>query len=185
MRKNTRCPVALLLAVLIGLICITRASAEDRCGGVLMAIRTTVMKDRKEMVQKLGFYAIDGGLVMDGKSTCTTIRIECSKEARTCRTATAITHTQAAMGQPQVLGVRMSDDYTVTEWTRDTISAEMHTPVGGTSYLHIAINDGAPDKAQVINITKSLIAKPGEWITEVLTVANDPALEERLHPAQR
>jgi hypothetical protein len=60
-----------------------------------------------------------------------------------------------------------------------------HTPVGGTSYLHIAINDGAPDQAQVINITKSLIAKPGEWITEVLTVANDPALEERLHPAQR
>jgi hypothetical protein len=54
----------------------------------------------------------------------------------------------------------------------------------GTSYLHIAINDGAPDKAQVINMAKSLIAKPGEWITEVLTVANDPA-EERLHPAQR
>jgi hypothetical protein len=66
----------LSLAVLIGLICSTRASAEDRCGGVLMATRTTVMKDRKEMVQKLGFYAIDGGLVMDGKSTCTSIRIE-------------------------------------------------------------------------------------------------------------
>ena len=76
--------------------------------------------------------------------------------------------------------------YRVTEWTRDTISAEMHTPVGGMSYLHIAINDRAPDQAQVINIVKSLIAKPGEWITEVLTVANNPALDEkRLHPAQR
>jgi hypothetical protein len=127
MRNNTRCPVALSLAVLIGLICSTRASAEDRCGGVLMATRTTVMKDRKEMVQKLGFYAIDGGLVMDGKSTCTSIRIECSKEARTCRTATATT---AFMGQPQVIGVMMSDDYRVTEWTRDTISAEMHTRAG-------------------------------------------------------
>ena len=183
MRNSTRCPVALSLAVLIGLICSTRASAEGRCGGVLMATRTTVIKDRKEMVQKLGFYAIDGGLVMDGKSTCTSIRIECSKEARTCRTATATTN--AFMGRPQVIGVMMSDDYRVTEWTRDTISAEMHTPVGGTSYLHLAINDGAPDKVQVINITKSLIAKLGEWITEVLTVANDPALEERLHPAQR
>ena len=142
-----------------------------------------MIKDRKEMVQKLGFYAIDGGLVMDGKSTCTSIRIECSKEARTCRTATATTN--AFMGRPQVIGVMLSDDYRVTEWTRDTISAEMHTPVGGTSYLHLAINDGAPDKVQVINITKSLIAKLGEWITEVLTVANDPALEERLHPAQR
>jgi len=81
---------ASFLAVLIGLICSTRTSAEDRCGGVLMTTMTTVMKDRKEMVQKLGFYAIDGGLVMDGKSTCTSIRIECSKEARTCRTASAL-----------------------------------------------------------------------------------------------
>jgi hypothetical protein len=61
----------------------------------------------------------------------------------------------------------------------------MHTVLGGISYLHIAINDGAPDKVQVINIGKSLIAESAEWITEVLTVANDPALEERLHPAQR
>jgi hypothetical protein len=37
------------------------------------------------------------------------------------------------MGQPQVIGVMMSDDYRVTEWARDTISAELHTPVGGTS----------------------------------------------------
>jgi hypothetical protein len=183
MRNNTRCPVALWLAVVIGLSCSPGASAEDRCGGVLMAIRTAVMKDRKEMVQKLGFYALDGGLVMDGKSTCTSIRIECSKEARTCRTATATTN--ALMGQPQVMGVMMSDDYKVTEWTRDTISAEMQTPVGGMSYLHIAINDGAPDNAQVINVFKSLVAKPGEWVTEVLTVANDPAIEERLHPTRR
>jgi|SRR5271157_2220013 len=183
-RLTTRFLGSLSIAVLIGLVCsTTEIRAEDRCGGVLMATRTVTMKDRKEMVQKLGFYAIDGGLVMDGKSTCTSIRIECSKEARACRTATATTN--AFMGQPQVIGVFMSDDYRVTEWTRDTISAEMHTPVGGTSYLHIAINDGAPDKAEVINITKSLIAKPGEWITEVLTVANDPALEERLHPAPR
>jgi hypothetical protein len=45
----------------------------------------------------------------------------------------------------------------VTDWTRDTISAEVHTVVGGTSYLHIAINAGAPDKAEAINITKSLM----------------------------
>jgi len=144
--------------------------------------RTTAMKDRKEMVQNLGFYAIDGGLVMDGKSTCTSIRIECSKEACAFRTATATTN--AFMGQPQVIGVMMSD-YKVTKWTKDTISAEMHTPVGGTSYLHIAINDGAPDEAAVINITKSLIAKPGEWITEVLTVANDPAFEKLSHRTER
>jgi hypothetical protein len=162
-------------AVLLGLLCSTKASAEDHCGGVLMATRTVTMKDRKEMVQKLGFYAIDGGLAMDGKGTCTSIRIECSKVTRACPTATATTN--AFMGQPQVIGVMMSDDYRVADWTGDTISGEMHTPVGGTSYLHIAINDGAPDKAEVINITKSLIAKPGEWVTEVLTVANDPALE--------
>ena len=160
----------------------TQAGAEDRCGGVLMAARTVTMTDRKEMVQKLGFYAMDGGLVMDGKSTCTSIRIECSKETRTCRTATATTN--ALMGQPQVIGVMMSDDYRVTDWTKDTISAELNTAVGGTSYLHIPINDGTPDKAEVINIAKSLIAKPGEWITEVLTVANDRALEERLHRAR-
>jgi len=171
---------ALSLAVLIGLICGSGANAEDRCGGVLMAPMTTVMKDRKETVQKLGFYAIDGGLVMDGKSTCTSIRIECSKEARTCRTATAIT--QAAMGKAQVIGVMMSDDYRVTEWTRDTISAEMRTLVGGTSYLHIASNDCAPDRAQIISITKSLIAKPDEWVTEVLTIANDPALPQGQSP---
>ena len=70
----------------------------------------------------------------------------------------------------------------VTEWTRDTISAEMRTLVGGTSYLHIAINDGAPDRAQIISITKSLIAKPDEWVTEVLTIANDPALPQGQSP---
>jgi hypothetical protein len=42
---------------------------------VLMATTTPAMTDRKEMVAKLDFYAIDGGLVMDGKSTCTSIRI--------------------------------------------------------------------------------------------------------------
>jgi hypothetical protein len=67
---------------------------------------------------------------------------------------------------------------------REPMGAVLRFTGSGTSYLHIAINDGAPDKAQVINMAKSLIAKPGEWITEVLTVANDPA-EERLHPAQR
>jgi hypothetical protein len=64
------------------------------------------------MVQKLGFYAIDGGLVgswTDGKSTCTSIRIECSKEARICRTATATAN--GFMGQPQAIGVMISDEY--------------------------------------------------------------------------
>ena len=132
------------------------------------------MKDRKQMVQTLGFYKIDGGLVMNGRSTCTSIRIECSKETRACRMATATTN--AFMGQPQVNGVMMSDDHRVTDWTRDTISAEQHNigVLGGTSYLRIAINDGAPDKAEVINITKSLIA-----------VGNDPGLEKLSHPAER
>ena len=183
MRTKARLLGALSITALLGLVYGTDASADDRCGGVLMATRTVTMKDRKDMVQKLGFYAIDGGLVMDGKSTCTSIRVECSKEARTCRTATATT--DAFMGQPQVIGVMMSDDYRVTDWTRDTISAEMHTAVGGTSYLHIAVNDGVPDKAEMINITKSFIDKPGEWVTEVLTVANDPALEKLMHPAER
>src|SRR5271166_6103337 len=71
-RLTTRFLGSLSIAVLIGLVCsTTEIRAEDRCGGVLMATRTVTMKDRKEMVQKLGFYAIDGGLVMDGKSTCT------------------------------------------------------------------------------------------------------------------
>jgi hypothetical protein len=141
-----------------------------------MATRTTVMNDRKEMVQKLGFYAIDGGLVMNGESTCTSIRIECEKMTRSCRTATAIT--QPALGRAQVLGVIMSDDYKVEQWTNDTISAELHTPTGGTSYLHIAINDDVPDKVEIINIVKSFVAKPGEWVTEVMTVENDPYLSK-------
>jgi hypothetical protein len=153
----------------------TEASADDGCGGVLMATRTTAMKDRKELVQKLGFYKIDGGLVMNGESTCTSIVIECLKANHTCRTATATTNSLVA--QAQVIGMFMSDDFKVTEWSNDTISAELHTPVGGTSYLHIAINDDTPDKAEVINITKSFIDKAGKWITEVLTVANDPALD--------
>jgi hypothetical protein len=119
MRSKPRLLGVLWAAELLGLVCNTQASADDRCGGVLMANRTLAMKDRKEMVQKLGFYAIDGGLVIDGKSTCTSIRIECLKEARTCRTATATTN--AFMGPPQVMGVFMSDDYKVTEWATDTI----------------------------------------------------------------
>jgi hypothetical protein len=67
----------------------------------------------------------------------------------------------------------MSDDYAITEWTRDTISAEMHTPGLATGYLHIVINDDVPDKAELISISKSFVAKPGEWITEVQTVEND------------
>src|SRR6266436_20769 len=129
MRRNPRFLGAMWTAVLIGLIYSAEASADDRCGGVLMATRTTAMKDRKEMVQTLGFYKIDGGLVMNGQSTCTSIVVECLKANRTCRTATATTN--ALLGQPQVIGVFMSDDYKVTEWTKDTISAEMHTPVGG------------------------------------------------------
>src|SRR5215472_15956489 len=103
MRGSPRLLSVLWTAVLIGLIYSAEASADDRCGGVLMATRTVTMKDRKEMVQKLGFYAIDGGPVMNGQSTCTSIRIECSKAARTCRTATATTN--AFLGQPQVIGV--------------------------------------------------------------------------------
>jgi hypothetical protein len=171
------------IAVLIGLVCSTKASAEDRCGGVLMATRSIGIKDHKSVVEKLGFYKIDGGLVLDGKSTCTSIVIECLKADRTCRTATAVTNSLS--GQPHVVGVFMSDDYKVTDWTPEAISAEMHTSVGGTSYLHIVINDDAPDKVELINITKAFIGKPGEWVTEVLTVANDPGLDKLLHRSER
>jgi hypothetical protein len=148
-----------------------------------MATRTVSTKDHKALVQKLGFYKIDGGLVLNGQSTCTSIVIECLKADHTCRTATATT--SSLSGQPHVVGVFMSDDYKVTDWTTDTISAEMHTSVGGTSYLHIAINDDAHDKAELINITKAFIGKPGEWVTEVLTVAKDPGLENHLHSTER
>jgi hypothetical protein len=183
MRSNPRFLGALWAAMLLGLLCSPEARADD-CGGVLMATRTIGgIKDHKSVVQKLGFYKLDGGLVMDGKSTCTSIVIECLKETRTCRTATAVT--SSFSGQPHVVGVFMSDDYKVTDWTPDTISAEMHTSVGGTSYLHVVINDDAPDKVELINITKAFMGKPGEWVTEVLTVANDPAFEKLSHPTER
>ena len=80
----------------------------------------------------------------------------------------------------------MSDDYKVTEWTKDTISAELHlTITGGTSYLHIVINDDVPDRAEIVNFKQSLVANPGEWVTEVLTVANDPALTKILEKKER
>jgi len=146
MRNKTWLLDLLMIAAFLALVYSAEASADDRCGGVLMATRTVAMKDRKEMVQTLGFYKIDGGLVMNGESTCTSIVIECLRANHTCRTATA--ETNAFFGRPHVLGVFMSDDYRVTEWTKDTISAEMHTPVGSTSYLHIAINDGTPRQSR-------------------------------------
>jgi hypothetical protein len=181
--RNTHLVIALSIVALVGLVYSSEASADDRCGGVLMAVRGPVTKEHKTIVQKLGFYAIDGGLVTNGESTCTSIRIECVKETGTCRTATAVTN--SILGSPQVVGVFMSDDYKITEWTKDIISAELHAPVGGTSYLHIVINDGVADKVEIINITKSFIEKPSEWVTEVLTVENDPARAKLLHHTER
>lgn len=156
-----------------------QAAAEaDRCGGVLMANRTLGTRDHKASVQKLGFYMIDGGLVMNGKSTCTSIHIECERATNVCRTATAVT--KESFGRGQVLGVFMSEDYKVTDWSNETIRAEMHPAIGGTSYLHILVNDEIPDKVELINIVQSFIAKPGEWVTEVMTVEFDPAVIELL-----
>jgi hypothetical protein len=67
------------------------ATDNSRCGGVLMAQKTIANTDHKAFVQELGFYRIDGGPVLDGKSTCTSIVIECSKAAMMCHTATATT----------------------------------------------------------------------------------------------
>jgi hypothetical protein len=171
--------LVLLMAALGGLVYSTQANANDLCGGVLMATRSPGTKDHKALVQKFGFYMIDGGLVMNGGSTCTSIHIECQKATYTCRTATAVTN--ASAGRAHVVGVFMSDDYKITEWTKDTISAELDPLGGGKSYLHIIINDEVPDKAELINITKSLVTNPGEWVTEVLNVDNDPALANPLH----
>src|SRR5262249_27519266 len=95
-----------------------------------------------------------------------------------CRTATAVT--VGSTGRPRVLGVFMSDDYAITEWTVDAIRAELHLLNGGMSYLHILINDGKPDQAEIINQNQSFVAKPGEWVTEVLTVENDPQIAKPL-----
>jgi hypothetical protein len=175
---------SLSIMALAGVVCSTAAIADDRCGGVLMATKTMGSRGHKALIQNLGFWSIDGGLVMNGESTCTSIRIECERTSHACRTASAIT--QRAFDGPGVLGVFMSDDYKVTEWTKDTISAELQllTP-GATSYLHIVINDDVPDRAEIINFKQSLVANPGEWVTEVLTVANDPALTKILEKKER
>jgi hypothetical protein len=165
----------LLLAALYSIQAI---AADDRCGGVWMATRSLGSPNHKMFVEKLGFYSIDGGLVMNGESTCTSIHIECEKTNGICRTATAVTN--LLQGHAQVLGVFISDDYKITEWTRDTVSAETHTLNSGVVYLHIVINDEVPDKVEIIQINKSLIEKPGEWVTEVLTVDNDPSLTKLL-----
>lgn len=44
---------ALSLAMLVGLTS-AQASADDDCGGVLMAKKTLVLKEHKALVQKLG-----------------------------------------------------------------------------------------------------------------------------------
>jgi hypothetical protein len=150
----------------------------EECGGVLMTSRTRGLDGHQALVEKLGFYMIDGGLVMNGKSTCTSIHIECAKAAQTCRIATAVT--DLLLGHPHVGGIFMSDDYKITEWTKDSISAEMRPMGGGTSQLHIGINDNVPDNVDLINVTKSFVAKPGEWVTEVMTVASDPLLTKLL-----
>jgi hypothetical protein len=174
---------ALLLLPMIAIVFAIRAFAADvdRCGGVLMAIRTVAMDDHRGLVRKLGFYSIDGGLLMNGETTCTSIHIECQKAGRTCRTATAVT--TAAFGLGRVLGVFMSDDYTVTEWTNETISAELRQQLGDESHLHIAINHGVPDDVQIINVHKSLLTKPGEWTTEVLTIGNEPIIAKAIEKA--
>src|ERR1700692_2175972 len=92
---------------LVATVCSGAAMADDRCGGVLMASRTMGSREHKALIQKLGFYMIDGGLLMNGESTCTSIHIECERTTDTCRTATAIT--QSTFGHPSVLGVFMSD----------------------------------------------------------------------------
>ena len=78
----------------------------------------------------------------------------------------------------------MSDDYTITTWTKEEISAQLNLVTGGTSQLHIAINDDTPDKVEIINIKKSLVAKPGEWVTEVMTVENDPGYAKPLNKTE-
>src|SRR5882762_8203979 len=109
---------SLSIMAVAGVVCIT-AIADDRCGGVLMATKTMGSRGHKALIQQLGFWSIDGGLVMNGESTCTSIRIECERSSHTCRTATAVTN--SIFGRPKVLGVFMSDDYKITEWTEDTI----------------------------------------------------------------
>jgi hypothetical protein len=179
--RNMRLLIALSIVALVGLVYTTEAGADDRCGGVLMASRGPVTTGHKARVQKRGYLEIDGGLVMNGESTCTSIHIECLRATRTCRRSAGAV-ASSILGPPQVLGVFMDDDYKITDWTEDTISAQ-NTIEGGTSYLHIAINDDVPDKAEVIRITKS--SATGEWVTELMTVDNDPALEKLKHPMER
>jgi hypothetical protein len=146
------------------------AWSKDFCGGVLMTIKTTPDKHHKAWVHDNGFYKIDGGLVLNGKSTCTSISIECAKADGTCRAARAVT--AGFIGPPEVLGVFLEDDYKITEWTADTITAMRHSL--GDTYLHIVINDQTPDDVRIINTSRSL-EDPNKWATEVLTVENDPA----------
>jgi hypothetical protein len=150
-----------------------------------MSNRSVGSPHHKRDIQELGFYSTYGGLLVNGESTCTSIRIVCERKSEICRTATAVT--ASLLGHAQVVAVSMSYDYNVTKWADDIISAENHNlGLGsGTGYLHIVIKDTVPDEIKMINILQSLIAKRGEWITEVFTVGNDPSFEKLLNPKER
>jgi hypothetical protein len=115
----------LLLGAMLLALCTQVMTADDRCGGVMMATRSSGSHDHKTLIQKLGFYSTDGGLVMNGESTCTSIHIECERTNGICRIATAVTN--SFLGPGQVFGIFMSDDYKITEWTKDVIRAEIRT----------------------------------------------------------
>src|SRR5712664_2999077 len=87
-------------------------AADDRCGGVLMSNRSAASPHHKKDAQELGFYSTYGGLLMNGESTCTSVRIECERKSGICRTATAVT--ASLLGRAQVVAVSMSYDYNVT-----------------------------------------------------------------------
>src|SRR5215468_12111523 len=91
MRKQIATAVVAMLSASAAL---AGEKSDLDCGGVMGAHKTSVIKDHKEMIKKLGFYAVDGTVLQDGKSTCTSIRIECLKKEMICRTATAVTHTR-------------------------------------------------------------------------------------------
>jgi hypothetical protein len=168
-----------LLAVLLSLALPAAARAEfPTCGGVVM-VPNPFMSD-KASAEKIGIYKTSGALLPHTEHYCPMVAIECKRDlplggngnpTGKCRVAFA--SIGLPQGEPPELSVYIDDDYKITTWTTDTITAERPTFMGGKSEIYIKLNDQKPDNIQMFRITPKSSTSgelTGEWTTEVQTV---------------
>jgi hypothetical protein len=164
-----------LMALLLSLALPTAAHAGPaatnsgkRCGGVVMVPNLPTEGDNhKAFIEHIGIYKVSGGLLPHREHYCQMVDVECTREAGKCRAAFAMI--VLPKGKPPELGVYMTDDYKITMWTTNRISAERPTPIGGKSEIYITLNDQTPDDVQMMNIVPK-ISNSGELTTDVLTI---------------